>query len=166
MNRPVVEMLTAAAVDNVGGTPDPRPLSYATWNETRHDDEFEPDSAIRYLRSEGHDVDESLLHAYFNVHRQHEPSPLSDIAAVAPWIECLDDAFVDYQSFKPLRKNTRYSEILTFSTPAWSDDGTLAFFELWTENGRYAQMGFWWWVQMRLTDSGWMLDWKNMHSLS
>ncbi|WP_417740622.1 hypothetical protein [Rosistilla oblonga] len=166
MNLPIVEVLSVAAAKVVGGTRQPPPLSCATWNKTRHDDEFEPSSAIRYLRSEHIDVDESLLHAYFDTHRQHESASLVGITDVAPWMDCLDNSFHDRQSFTPLREKSRYSQIFTFSTPAWSDDGTLAFFEVWTESGRLAQMGVWWWVQMRLRDSSWVLDWKNMHSIS
>jgi hypothetical protein len=143
------------------------PKSYATWNETTQDEEFEhPESTSKYLRGEGFEVDEELLFAYRDVHRHHTPVALAEIAKRAPWLACLDVAFVNYQSFRPLRVHPEYRGIITFTTPAVARNGKLAFLELWTEDGRYAQMGFWWWLQMRMTDDKWSVEWKHMHALS
>lgn len=166
MPSSIVELLAAAATDIVGSAANLAPLSCATWCETRHDDDFDADSAIKYLRVEGRDVDESLIHAYQEVHRHHTSVSVSEITTFAPWIDCLNRAFVEYASFRPLRVEPRYIEIITFTTPAISDDGTLAFLELWTENGSHAQMGVWWWLQMRRTDGPWTLHWKHMHAIS
>jgi hypothetical protein len=88
------------------------------------------------------------------------------LAGIVPWIDCLDHAFVDYSSFNLLRVQPKYRGILTFTTPAFSDGGKLAFLEVWTEDGRFEQMGWWIWLQMRKTDAGWSLDWKRWHTMS
>jgi hypothetical protein len=93
-------------------------------------------------------VDESLLRSYARIHKSHTAIDLRGVAEMAPWIECLDDPFVEYASFRKLRENPHYIGILTFTTPAISDNGDVAFLEVWTEDGRFAQMGTWWWVDM------------------
>lgn len=166
MNQNALEMLAAAANDVIGNHENATPKTFATWKETRHDDDFELHSTIAYLRSEGHEVDESLLSAYAELHLNHSPLLLAGMPDITPWLICLDRVFDDYDSFAPLRVEPRFIEIFTFTTPAFSNDRKLAFLEVWTEDGRYAQMGFWWWLQMRSTGGVWSVDWKNMHAIS
>lgn len=167
MSKDTIEMLVAAVVDYIGDSSSARDLSYATWRETRHKDDFNPKLTNRYLRSEGCEVNEQLLHTYSEIHHHyHSPVLLTNITKQAPWIDCVDQAFVNYDSFESLRTNPKYVEIFTFTTPAFTNDRRIAFFELWAEDGRYSQMGSWWWVQMRLSDSGWKVDWKSMFAIS
>ncbi len=166
MATAVLDLLVAAAEHVIPTETAREPNSYATWRATRHDDEFDAESSIRYLRREGNNVDDALLHRYTQIHADHTAIDLRELPTIAPWIDRLDDAFIEYASFRKLRETPRYIEILTFTTPAISENGELGFLELWTEDGRYAQMGCWWWVQMRLKDGRWTLDWMNMHSIS
>lgn len=139
---------------------------YCTWKTTRWDDDFDFPTTLRYLRAEGDDPDEMLLQRYAALHKQHKPIDLSGIHELASWIDALEDDFVNYSSFRRVRAAFTYSKIVTFTTPAISESEDLAFLELWTEDGRYAQMGYWWWLQMRLTNGSWRVDWKNMHAMS
>ena len=166
MNRSVVEMLATAAREVVVGHAKASPLFYATWSETTRDPDFEPKSTIRLLRSEGCDVDDSLIHRYAELHQEHSTISLIGIDEFAPWLIGLDRTFVDYDSFRSLRAEFRFVEVLTFTTPAVSDDGRCAFLEIWTEDGRHSHRGCWYWLQLRRADFGWKLDWKNLHALS
>jgi len=166
MHSAVLDLLVAAAEHVIPSEAQRKPKSYATWRETRQDDEFDVESSIQYLRNEGDHVDERLLHRYAQIHLNHTAFDLREITTIAPWIDRIADPFVDYASFRKLREAPRYIEVITFTTPAISENGEVGFLELWTEDGRYAQMGFWWWVQMRRKDGRWALDWMNMHSIS
>ncbi|MBL8872485.1 MAG: hypothetical protein JNK90_22100 [Planctomycetaceae bacterium] len=163
MDNTPLSIFAAAAQHLVVGTPTSR---CCTWRTTRWDDDFDLSSTLRYLRAEGDDPDELLLQRYAALHEQHITIDLAGIGKQASWIELLEDEFVDYASFRHIRETNAYSTIVTFTTPAISDSKDLAFLELWTEDGRYAQMGCWWWLQMRLTSRGWNVDWKNMHAMS
>jgi hypothetical protein len=162
----ILDLLAAAAEHVIPTQSVRKPNSYATWRATRHDDEFDAESSIRYLRSEGIDVDDRLLRRYAQVHADHNGITLQELPKIAPWIDRLDEPFIEYASFRKLRETPRYIEIITFTTPAISEDGESGFLELWTEDGRYAQMGSWWWVQMRLKDDNWTVDWMNLHAIS
>ncbi len=166
MTSAVLDLLVAAAEHVIPSETARETKSYATWRATRHDDDFEVESSIRYLRTEGDGFDELLLRRYAQLHANHTAIDLGELPTVAPWIDRLDDPFVEYASFRKLRESPRYVEIITFTTPAISENGKVGFLELWTEDGRYAQMGFWWWVQLRLKDDRWTLDWMNMHAIS
>ncbi|MEZ6096004.1 MAG: hypothetical protein R3C03_17570 [Pirellulaceae bacterium] len=121
--------------------------------QRRDEDDFNASSVIKYLKREGHDVEETLVQKYGE--SSPEPIPLREIESIAPWIECLPESFVEYQSFRQLRENPKYIEILTFTTPVLTDTRDVAFLEVWEEDGRYSNMGTWWWMQMRLADGSW-----------
>lgn len=141
MGKTALEMLAAAAESVVWEKPETlRPASYATWDFTCPEDEFDLATAIPYLRREGYDVDEELLCSYSQQNRK--PIGTRGISLVAPWIECVGLAFVDYASFRQLGETPRYVGILTFTTPVISERGDSAFLEVCTEDGRYAQVGF------------------------
>jgi hypothetical protein len=161
-----LDLLVAAAECVVPNPEALKPRSFATWVSTRQDDDFDADSSIPYLRREGTDVDESLLRRYGRLHRMPNSVDLRGITSIAPWIECLDVPFVEYASFAKIRENPRFVEILTFTTPAVTESGDAAFLEVWTEDGRYPQMGLWWWIQMGRTDGRWTPVWKHMHAIS
>lgn len=166
MSTAILNALAAAAEYVVPNQTARKPNSYATWIATRHDDEFDAESSIRYLRSEGIDVDDQFLRRYAQVHADHHAITLQELPKIAPWIDRLGDPFIEYASFRKLRETPRYIEIITFTTPAFSEDGELGFLELWIEDGRYAQMGSWWWIQMRLQNCRWIVDWMNLHAIS
>jgi hypothetical protein len=166
MGRAIQSLLAAAAEHVVPSDRARKPLSYATWNATRQDDEFDLESTCRYLTAKGINVDEALLRRYARIHESHVAIDLCGLTAIAPWIECLDEPFVEYSSFRKLRETPRYVEILTFTTPAISEEGDSGFLEVWTEDGRYAQMGSWWWIQLQLKYGRWTLDWMNIHAMS
>ena len=147
--------------------PDPatlQPSSYATWASTRREDEFDAASVIRYLRREGHEPHEALLTQYGKLSRN--VIGLREINTFAPWLECVGTRFVNYASFQQLRETPRFVEILTFTTPAVSPARDLAFLEVWTEDGRYPEMGMWWWIHLRYTKEGWRPDWRHIHAIS
>ncbi|MFM7517889.1 MAG: hypothetical protein ACKO3V_13180 [Pirellula sp.] len=158
-----LSVIVAAAQHLVAGVPASR---YCTWKTTRWDDEFDLPTTLRYLRAESDNPDELLLQQYADLHKQHEPIELAGIHTLAPWIDSLEHDFIDYSSFRLTRENMTYSTIATFTTPAVSESNDQAFLEVWTEDGRYAQMGFWWWLQLRFTRTGWIVEWENMHSIS
>jgi hypothetical protein len=149
VNQPVLDIFVAAAESIVPAPTTSKPDAYATWMSTREDEFFNAESSARFLRRAGTTVDDSLLQQYAQVNRRSDPVDLRGITLVAPWIACLNVPFIDYSSFRKFREPPRYEGILTFTTPAISAPGDVAFFELWTEDGTYAQMGSWQWVQMR-----------------
>jgi len=157
-------VIAASALSVIPETSEFRPASYATWASTRDEDDFDATGVIDYLKREGRDVVESLIHKY----GESNPTPvaLQEIESIAPWIECLPVSFVEYQSFRQLRENPKYIEILTFTTPVLADTNDLAFLEVWEEDGRYSNMGTWWWMQMRLVDGSWKPDWQQIHAIS
>ena len=166
MDAGILHLLIAAATTTISDIQILKPRSYATWKETRRDLEFDSDGTLQFLRKNGHDVKDSLIHKYRDIHKKHKPISLSGISKLAPWLHSLDESFKSYSSMRALRRVTKYTEIMTFTTPAVSSDGTVAFLELWTEDGQYAQMGSWYWLQMRLKNHAWFLDWRPMHSIS
>lgn len=161
-----LDMLSVATPAVLGNLEYASPRTYATWQETRRDDLFEPHATISLLRAKRFAVHDELLIAYAAIQKQHTPLSLAKINKLLRWLTAVNTAFVGYQSFVPLRAEARYIAIFTFTTPAFSQDGNLAFLEVWTEDGRYTRMGAWWWLQMRLTSTGWSVDWKYMHAMS
>lgn len=161
-----LDMLSVAAPAVLGNLEYARPKTYATWQETRRDDRFEPHATISTLRSKRYAVDDELLINYAAIHQQHSPLSLAKINKSLPWLTAVNRVFEGYQSFAPLQAEAQFIAIFTFTTPAFSQDNKLAFLEVWTEDGRYARMGAWWWLQMRLTPTGWSVDWKYMHTMS
>lgn len=121
---------------------------------------------MKFLRSECHDVNDVLLCQYSDIQHRHSPLGLSTISRQAPWIECLNSVFVNYNSFRKLRISPRHDAIITFTTPAISHDGKSAFVEVWTEDGRHPEMGRWWYLQMKLIERQWSLDWMSLHRIS
>jgi hypothetical protein len=141
-----------------------KPASHATWLATRTDDNFDAARVIGNLKRARHFVDESLLQQYGQ--SGQPPINLKEVSLLAPWLESLSFPFVDYESFAKIRDKPRYVSILTFTTPAIACTGDVAFLEVWTEDGRHANMGAWWWIQMRLDEGIWKSDWKHIRAIS
>jgi hypothetical protein len=159
-------LLSVAAPAVLGNLEYARPKTYATWQETRRDDYFEPHATISSLRLKGYAVDDELLIAYASIHQQHSPLSLANINRFLPGLTSVNSPLVGYQSLAPPQAEARFIAIFTFTTPAFSRDGKSAFLEVWTEDGQYARMGPWWWLQMRLSPAGWTVDWKYLHTMS
>ncbi len=164
MRNHAINVIAASALSVIPDTFGFKTASYATWATTREEDDFDAARIIDYLKREGRAVEESLLQKY----GESSPTqiPLLELSAMAPWIECLPASFVDYKSFQPLRKIPKYIEILTFTTPVFADSQDLAFLEVWEEDGRYSNMGTWWWMQMHRVDGAWKPDWQHVHAIS
>jgi hypothetical protein len=60
-------LLSVAASAVLGNLKYARPRTYATWQETRRDDYFEPHAKISSLRLKGYAVDDELLIAYASI---------------------------------------------------------------------------------------------------
>lgn len=165
MPSAVLELLVAAAEFLPIATPQ-KPKSYATWCETCHDSQFEVESTIRYLRRKRIECDELLLHQYAQTHANHTAFDLRRITKIAPWIDRLDDSFVNYASIRKLHKASCHVGIITFTTPAISKTGDVGFLEVWTEDGRKPQMGSARWLQLRRKQDRWTLDWMHMFRIS
>jgi hypothetical protein len=160
----MLDVIVAAALSVLPDRSELKPRSYATWHSTRTDDYFDAARALEYLKRERYAADESLLHRYGQPNQP--PINLDNIASIAPWIESLGIPFVEYTSFAKIRKVPRYIGILTFTMPVISEAGEAAFVEVWTEDGRYSQMGMWWWIQLRFEEGTWTSDWRHVHAIS
>ena len=159
-----LQLLVAAAEAVLPADPWDSDKRFATWSESVPDDDFDVESAAKYLESEGKPVERALLDAYSDP--KSNPIALRRIGKVGPWIKPLSKMPGDCGGFEDLRKTGDYAGIITFTTPAISEDGFSAFLEVWTESGSHLNMGMWYWVLLRRSENEWIPSWKCMHAMS
>jgi hypothetical protein len=159
-----LQLLASAAEAVLPADPRNSDKRFATWSESIPDDDFDVESTANYLESEGKPLERALLEIYSEP--KPDPIALRRIAKVAPWIKPLSKMPGDRGGAEALRQTGDYAGIITFSTPAISEDGLSAFLEVWTESGSHSHMGMWHWVLLRRSENGWIPSWKCMHAMS
>jgi hypothetical protein len=138
----------------------------ATWPTTFQTEEFhvgrfDVDSTKSFLQSKGHEIDLELLQSYAMPNRP--VISLRRIGKFADWLKPLPDQSL---SIRQVRETQEFGQLLKFTTPSISADGTKAFLELWQEDGTYPQMGSGYYVLVENSGTYWRTKWAHMCWLS
>ncbi len=161
-----LEIVLAAASRSPEQTSDRGPKKTATWPSTFQTEEFHvgrfsAESVRGYLLSAGHEIDLDLIQSYAVPDRP--VISLRRIGKFADWLKPLSDQSL---SIRHVQETQEFAQLLRFTTPAVSPDGTKAFLELWQEDGTYPQMGSGYYVLVENTGIYWRRKWAHMCWLS
>jgi hypothetical protein len=161
-----IEIVVAAAARSPSETSDRDSKKSATWPTTFppeefHTGRFSVESVRNSLQSQGNEIDFELLQSYAVPNRP--VISLRRIGKFADWIKPLSDPS---QSFREVRETQEFAQLLRFTTPAISADGTKAFLEIHQEDGAYSQMGSGYFVLVENTGTYWRTKWVCMHWFS
>jgi len=161
-----LEIVLAAAARSPSDASERDSKKSATWpttfpTEEFHVGRFDVESTRSFLQSEGHEIDLKLLQSYAVPNRP--VISLRRIGKFADWLKPIADSNL---SMRQVQETQEFAQLLKFTTPSISADGTKAFLQLWQEDGTYPQMGSGYYVLVKNTGTYWRRERACMEWLS